>query len=114
MSEKFGPCLDKKCSWCCDPVKVSSRFPEEEIPKDKDGNLIWKKRDEIIAPEETWEVQKLKTFDCVKYNKNSGLCEDYDNRPEICKETSCIDENSSKTIDEQHKETINSKFIKIK
>lgn len=41
MSEKFGPCLDKKCSWCCDPVKVPKSFPDERIPVNGDGEKIW-------------------------------------------------------------------------
>jgi len=42
--ERKGPCLDKKCSECCNPVKVGRFFPEDKIPKDKDGQPLWAKR----------------------------------------------------------------------
>lgn len=70
-------------------------------------------RKEIIAPEESWEVDKLKTFNCIEHDKETGLCKNYDNRPDICRATSCINEDSQESIDEQHKKIINSKFFKF-
>jgi Fe-S-cluster containining protein len=92
MKEKFGPCLEKKCSWCCNPVKVDRLFSENKIPANKEGKLLWKSRYEILAPRDEIEIKKLKTYDCINYNKIDGRCKDYKNRPDICKNTSCIDE----------------------
>ena len=94
MKEKFGPCIEKHCSWCCDPVKVPKDFPNDKIPANEKGEKIWIDRNEIIAPEETWEKEKIKTFDCINYNKETGLCDNYEKRPDICRATSCIDESS--------------------
>lgn len=102
MKEKHDPCLGKKCSWCCNPVKVSASFPDEKIPTDEFGDTLWKDREEIIAPESKMERVRLKTFDCKWYDPKSGKCREYEHRPEICRGTSCIDEHAHKTIDQQH------------
>ena len=47
MAEKYSPCLEKNCSWCCDPVKVASDFPEEKIPHNQKGEKIGKKWVEV-------------------------------------------------------------------
>lgn len=113
MKHKEGPCLDKNCSWCCDPVRVNQTFPDNKIPRDKNNDKIWVERDEILIPELHPETVKLKTFDCVNLDNETGKCKDYENRPEICKNSGCIDEASDKSIDEQHEKTVNEKFISL-
>jgi len=110
---KKGPCIDKNCSYCCDPVKVSSFFPERLIPKDSTGKVLWKEKG-FLTSAGVVDGLKLKSYECLNFDKKSGLCKDYDNRPDICKNSSCIDENSDKSIDEQHKKMVEEKFIAIK
>lgn len=112
---KHAPCLDKNCSFCCNPVKIDQRAIRDgfESPKDKDGSKIWKETGEIIVPEEKIDTDRVVTFNCVNYDKDSGKCLDYENRPEICKNTTCIKDESG-DVDEQHKEATEVKFIKLK
>ena len=110
-----APCLDKNCSICCNPVKinrkaVNSGFP---IPKDENGNEIWKQREELLAPEDRIDTDRVSTFDCINYDKEKGQCLNYEKRPAICRNTSCITDQSG-NIDEQHKKATEVKFIKIK
>ncbi len=110
-----APCTDKNCSFCCNPVKINKKAIVNglELPKGEDGNSLWKERGEIIAPEEAIEKVKIVTFDCVNYDKDTGKCLDYENRPEICRNTTCIKDQTG-DIDEQHKKATEVKFIKIK
>ncbi|MEI7452314.1 MAG: YkgJ family cysteine cluster protein [Candidatus Falkowbacteria bacterium] len=118
MPEKFGPCLDKNCSHCCDPVKIEFRkgYDYDGIPlaKDKNGNEIWERTGEVFAPEVNIDTVRVATFKCNNFDKESGKCLDYKNRPDICRNTSCIDECSDKNVDDQHKEFVDNKFIKVK
>jgi Fe-S-cluster containining protein len=118
MLEKFGPCLEKGCSWCCDPVKIKYRkgYDTSTIPPmlDKNGNEIWQPLDAVWAPEADIDTTRVKTFNCVNYDKGSGKCTDYENRPDICRNTSCVDEDSEEPIKKQHKDFIKEKFIKMK
>lgn len=111
---KFGPCIDKNCSFCCDPVKIFRFFPDDKIPTDKNGDKIWKERDEIYIPKDFIDKVKLKTYDCIYFDKINKKCLQYEKRPLICRKVSCIDENSSETIDEQYRKIISGKFIVIK
>jgi Fe-S-cluster containining protein len=109
---KHGPCEDKNCGFCCDPVKIRVGVPVE-IPKDKNGNPIWKDRNEIIAPEDKIDTTRIKTYDCVNFDKSTNKCLDYENRPDICRNTSCItDKNGS--IDEQHEKVTKVNFVKLR
>lgn len=112
---RHAPCTDKNCSICCNPVKMNQRaiINGLELPKDKEGNDLWKSRGEIIAPEDRVEKVRIATFDCVNYDKDTGKCLDYENRPDICKDTTCVhDENGD--VDEQHKKATKIKFVKLK
>lgn len=109
-----GPCLEKKCSFCCDPVKVERFFPEDEIPVDENGEKIWKERKEILIPEDEIDITRLKTYDCKKFDKEHSKCSDYEKRPSICKRASCVKQDSEESIDEQHKKMTKRKFIVIK
>jgi Fe-S-cluster containining protein len=114
MENRFGPCLDKKCSTCCSPVKVHHSFPDEKIPVDEKGEKIWTDRDELIIPEDHPDTVRLRTFDCKKFDSDSGQCQDYENRPAICRKSSCYDESNPSSIDEQHSRCIKEKFIIVK
>ena len=116
---KHAPCIDKSidknCSFCCNPVKIDKRIIVNglRLPKDKNGKSLWKERDEILAPEDTMEKVKIATFDCINYDENTGKCLDYENRPEICRNTTCITDQSG-DVDDQHKKVTEVKFVKIK
>lgn len=111
--EKFGPCIEKKCSFCCNPVKTDRFFPDEKIPKDKNDKPIWE--DEGLAVKtECVDGEKFKVFKCKKFNKETGLCDDYENRPDICKESSCINEKSNKSQEDQYKKMSKTEFTYIK
>lgn len=114
MENKFGPCLEKKCSWCCNPVKVSRFFPEEKVPKDEQGNKLWQRREkELLISEEHPDTIKLKTYNCEYYDKISGKCLNYEKRPRICRNASCVEPGSKKSVDEQHAQIVNEKFIEL-
>lgn len=113
MKEKHGPCIDKNCSWCCNPVKVRAGFPESKIPKNKSGEPIWHKRAEILVPEEHPDTVRLETYDCDHLDHETGRCKEYEDRPEICKSSGCVDETSSESEGEQYKKTVEQKFLKI-
>jgi len=112
MKEKYGPCFEKKCSWCCNPVKVHRFFPESKIPTNKKGEKIWEP-DGLLATE-CVDGEKLEAYKCKNYNKKTGLCKEYEDRPDICRNTSCVDEKSDESIDEQHNKMVKQKFIPIK
>lgn len=110
-----APCLDKECSWCCNPVKIDSKkiLNGMVLPKDINGDDLFQKRGEVLLPEEKIETSKVFAYDCKNFDKDSGLCNDYENRPEICRNATCIDVKSDVNIDEQHKKATEQKFIKI-
>lgn len=118
MSEKQAPCLPENCSWCCNPVKVGPRSkhtPSElNIPADKDGNPLWKKRDEVLLPEKDSETHIVDVYDCKNFNEETGLCGDYENRPGICRNTSCIKSGSDLSAREQKDAFTAEKLIRIK
>jgi len=109
-----GPCIEKKCSVCCNPVKVHRFFSEDKIPVNKNKEKIWKKREELLMPEEEIDITKLETYDCMNFDKSTGRCLDYDNRPKICRRVSCVDKNSTESINDQYKKLAKKKFIAIK
>lgn len=113
IKERTGPCLDKNCSECCDPVKTRRFMPPEIIPKDKVGDNLWKKREELLIPTDNLE-EKLETYDCKNFDPRTGKCLDYENRPDICKGSGCIDPNSTESKEAQFRILSEKKFIKIK
>lgn len=110
--ERIGPCSEKNCAWCCDPVKVDTRV-SIAIPTDKQGKPIWKERSELLKPHDQ-ETVMLKTYDCRNFDRSTGRCLDYENRPDVCRGTSCIDPKSKKSVDEQYNETVKTQFDTIK
>lgn len=113
IKEKHGPCLDKNCSQCCNPVKMKRFMPPELVPKDKDGNDLWKKKEELLVPTDNPE-DKLETYDCKNFDSETGKCLDYENRPDICKRSGCVDPDSTESESEQFKKASDKKFFKIK
>ena len=105
-NNQAGPCIDKKCSWCCDPVKVPVRFPSERIPKNEDGTPMWEKTGGIVIPDNGTEKDLYSIYKCEHLDHVSGECGIYNKRPEICRATSCIEPESKKMLDEQHQEMI--------
>lgn len=76
-------CIKYQCSECCNPVKISLC---QSLP-----NLhpfIF--NNEILISENNIDYAKLRSYRCSHYNSKTGLCDDYLNRPEICKNTRCL------------------------
>ncbi len=42
--------------------------------------------------EDTPDGIKLNAYECENFDDNTGLCKDYENRPEICQNSTCEDE----------------------
>ena len=110
MVEKTGPCIEKNCSECCDPIKVPRPFPAEEVPKDSEGNQLWTKRDTTLRPEDQ-EHMKLDAYDCKNFDPSTGKCKDYENRPDICKNSGCVDSSSPMSAEEQYQEMKKKKIL---
>ncbi len=106
-SEKHAPCTDKNCSFCCDPVKIDKKaiISGLELPKDKNGGDLWTPTGNILIPEDKIDTDRVVTFDCKNFDEKTGKCLDYEDRPEICKNTSCIKDEDG-DIDEQHRKAI--------
>ncbi len=112
MEKVHSPCLELNCSHCCDPVKIESRRSfDMELPKDKEGKDIWIKRQEVLKPENNPEVS-ITTYDCKNFDIVTGLCLDHENRPNICRNTTCITDETGDLVAQQ-KKMANEKFIKI-
>lgn len=109
--ETHAPCLDKNCGHCCDPVKVDVRNVGD-LPKDRNGNDIFILRNEILAPESQVDTTRLKTFDCKNFDQITKKCLDHENRPDLCRNATCIS-NPEGDIDEQHEKVTRERFIKI-
>ncbi len=119
MKEFKSPCVEKNCSFCCNPVKnpvkVPFSFPDQKIPLYKKGDKLWEEnKNEMLAPANDPDATKLKVFSCRNFDIESVKCVDYENRPQICKETSCINLDSKESVDEQHKKIVRQEFYRIK
>ena len=75
---RHAPCLDKKCSFCCDPVKMNQKVMRSgfDLPKDNDGNPLWKATGEVLIPEERADTDRVITYECINFNKDTGKCMD--------------------------------------
>ncbi len=77
----------------------------------------WKKREnELWAPEKHIDSVRLEVYDCEWFDKKTGLCKNYEDRPDICRRSKCRafevqDSEEQKKIIEEIK---SEKFIKIK
>lgn len=79
-----SPCLKYGCNDCCNPVKIISR----NLYSVK-GNPLFILNDEDWLPKSCGMMTRLNTFRCLNFNSKNGLCNDYDNRPMICRNTMC-------------------------
>ena len=86
-------------------------FPQEKIPLGKDGRPLWRERAEILIPTDRIDTDRLQTYDCKNYDRDSGQCLDYVDRPDICRNTSCIDSDSSEGEDVQFDRVVRQEFI---
>jgi Fe-S-cluster containining protein len=109
--ERHAPCLDKNCGHCCDPVRVDIKN-QGEPPTDKNGRKIFTQREEILIPETSPDAVRLKTFDCVNFDSITKKCLDHENRPDLCRNSTCISDPDG-NIDDQHRKVTTEKFIKI-
>jgi Fe-S-cluster containining protein len=85
--EGLNICQKYGCSECCNPVKVKEGFGERH--KESLNGFPFRKRDEIWTPHESVDGIKLEVYDCENYDKEKGVCTDYENRPEVCRNTTC-------------------------
>jgi len=111
MKRKKTVCEKYNCSECCNPIKVHSL-------SDFGKNVsFWQERKGVLfAPESNVETVKLRIYDCDNLDKKTGLCKDYKNRPEICRNSRC---KALETKDQREqakiiKEIKNQKFVEIK
>jgi len=100
-------CLLHQCSICCNPVKIDFR---RSINNDLFIDL-----EEILVPENHIDTIRLKSYQCINFNQNTGLCDDYHNRPVICKNTKCsaFNEDSRENQAEIIKIIKSKKFLRI-
>lgn len=77
-------CLKHGCHNCCDPVKIISA----NLLSVK-SNPLFILNDEDWLPKSCGMMIRLNTFRCLNFNSKNGLCNDYDNRPIICRNTMC-------------------------
>jgi len=75
-------CLEYGCSCCCNPVKLDSK-------KIVGGDLPFRAEKGIFIPEKAMDHVRLKNYSCSQFDCQTGLCKDYANRPNICRNTSC-------------------------
>lgn len=103
-------CLQYGCSVCCNPVKINSCRLMGELNKapfiDLGHMLISVKHPGSI---------RLKSYKCLNFNPQTGLCRDYFNRPDICRNTKCLafDETSVEKQVDIIKRIKAEEFIKI-
>lgn len=48
------------------------------------------------------DPQKIWLYECLLFDKITGKCKAYEERPDICRNTSCINPESDESIDKQH------------
>ena len=53
------------------------------------------------------DTQKIWLYECLLFDKTMGKCKAYEQRPDICRNTSCINSESDKSIDDQYEEFTN-------
>lgn len=87
MTKEFSGniCLELGCSECCNPVKVN--VSRVFCLGTADPFL---RMECILVPERHHETIRLAAYRCKNFNSSSGLCRDYDNRPEVCRNTRCL------------------------
>lgn len=82
------------------------------VPKDTMGNPLRIPKRIVANPKTDIDTRRIQIYECLLYDKDRKICKDYENRPDICRTTSCLDDDSQETIDEQHKKKTQIDFIK--
>ena len=100
---KENICLKYKCSKCCSPVKMRKGF--KAARPNVLASLPLVDRNETWIPETSPDTTRLETYDCMNFDPETGLCKDYENRPDICRNTECRAFNLDTEEDQQ--ETVN-------
>lgn len=102
-----APCKERWCSFCCDPAWIVWRYsPDVSKITDTTWKQIWKyiwMRPSKKNP----DTQKIWLYECLLFDKTMGKCKAYEQRPDICRNTSCINSESDKSIDDQYEEFTN-------
>ena len=83
-----------------------------DLPKNDEGEELWTKRPEILAPESLPDI-KIYTYNCKNFDNQSGQCADYDNRPNICRNTTCISDPNG-DLAQQQKKMVKQEFLEVK
>lgn len=78
-------CLRYGCSECCNPVKINSRI----LINSENKELPFVELGDIFVPISHPDSVRLRTYSCHFFNCETGLCNDYFNRPDICRNTKC-------------------------
>lgn len=55
----------------------------------------------------------VKTYTCKNFDAETNQCQVYNERPDICRTTSCINPESPASLEEQYQEVTEQKFLKI-
>ena len=55
----------------------------------KINDLHFDERGEVWIPENHPDTVKIETYNCRRHDEKTGKCLDYENRPEICRNTTC-------------------------
>lgn len=55
---------------------------------------------------------KSVSINCVNFDPETKMCLDHENRPDLCRNSTCISDPSD-SLDEQYKKVTTEKFIKI-
>lgn len=85
MNKITNICLFYKCCNCCNPVKIDAK---KMLSGENEYFFI--NLEEMLISEEHPDTVKLKTYQCINFNSKTGLCNDYENRPDICRNTKCL------------------------
>lgn len=53
------------------------------------------------------DIQKIWLYECLLFDKITCKCKAYEQRPDICRNTTCLDPKSTKSKDDQYEEFTN-------
>lgn len=88
MDKPGDICREHKCGHCCDPVRVRKGF-RAHIGEEAFQALPFEDLGEEHTPVDEHESVTLEAYRCRNYDPNRGECSDYENRPDICRNSDC-------------------------
>ncbi|MCC6639434.1 YkgJ family cysteine cluster protein, partial [Candidatus Falkowbacteria bacterium] len=101
---------------CCNPVKIERSvywsIPKHKL-KDARGEQVFTQNQKVLIPASNPDKGRVLTFKCKNFDSETGRCLDYNNRPEICKNTMCV-KSSDENIDESIKRFTHNIFLNDK